>query len=221
MLNSQKAWPSPEIRGTVGLPWSPLSDQMQSPSVNNLYSTLDNGGSNRRGQILNSDYNNINQNILEHRSVNGNILRSSGSKAAPQVSSPLSKAMENERIRKCHTPAETGVLRSYTNTPNGKVAWPNEKQLGWQPKFGSTPTANDKAQSNLNQWSNNSNNWANGGTDYHQWNGSAVAVPSQSWQQPQQQQPQHSAPINYRNSDRGPLLFAPQSQMHRIVSTRM
>ncbi|XP_065207424.1 band 4.1-like protein 4 isoform X2 [Planococcus citri] len=226
--SNQKGWPSGEIRGTVGLPWSPLAEQIQSPSVNSLYSTLD---SSRRAPIFSSDYNNTNQNILEHRSINGNVFRNSP-KASPQVpqvstSTPVSqqsvsvKYLENEKMKKHHTPAETGVLRSYTNTPNGKVAWPNERQLGWQPKV-----INEKGQSASNSvghnWSNNSS-W--NGEEYlqqqqqQQWNNGATnnavvtnMIPTQSWQPQMQPQP----PVNFRNSDRGPLLFAPPPQMHRI-----
>lgn len=122
----------------------------------------------------------------------------------------MAKFQENERMKKHHTPAETGVLRSYTNTPNGKVAWPNERQLGWQPK-----SINDKGQgpNTSHNWSNNSN-WSN--EDYsQQWNNTSNLVPgvipSQTWQ------PQPQPPMNFRNNDRGPLLFAPQPQMHRIV----
>ncbi len=227
---SQKGWPSPEIRGAVGLPWSPLSEQIQSPSVSSLYSGLESG---RRAPILNSDYNNINQNILEHRSVNGNIYRNSA-KAAPQSASTPTipnacRSTEIEKFKKQHTPAESGVLRSHTITPNGKMAWPNERQLGsnerqlgsnerqlgsnerqlgWQPK-----NLGDK-QTNVNHsWSNN-NPLSN--DEYEQWNNPSgpptTSTPSsQNWQHQQG---------SFRAQDRGPLLFSPQpqQQMQRIVS---
>lgn len=159
--------------------------------------------------LLNSDYNNINQNILEHRSVNNNVFRNS-SKAGPQsastptISNASCRLTEVEKLKKHNTPAESGVLRSHANTPNGKIAWPNERQLGWQPK------TNDK-QSNLNyNWNDTDSSWSN--DNYNQWNNTGLPLTGLSSSQNWHQQ------TNYRSQDKGPLLFAPQPQMQRIVS---
>lgn len=222
---SQKGWPSSEIRGAVGLPWSSLSEQLQSSSVNCLYSPLDN---NRVVPVLSSaDYNNVNQNILEHRSISsgttgGNVFRNSP-KAGPQsatvptsVQSSVRPILDVEKVKKHYTPAETGVLRSHANTPNGKIAWPNDRQLGWQPKN------SEKLNINLS-WCQDGN-WSSG--DYSQRNNNGLQPPvtsstSSGWQsqqqQHQQQQQSQQQPMNFRQPDRG-MLFPAQPQMQRIVS---
>lgn len=216
---SQKGWPSPEIRGAVGLPWSSLSEQLQSSSVNCLYSPLDN---NRVVPVLSSiDYNNVNQNILEHRSTSsgttgGNVFRNSPKVGSQSASVPTSvqnsvrPILDVEKVKKHYTPAETGVLRSHANTPNGKIAWPNDRQLGWQPKN------SEKLNINLS-WCQNGN-WP--GDDYGQRNNNGLQSPvtsatSSGWQS--QQQHSQQLPINFRQPDRGMLITA-QPQMQRIVS---
>lgn len=194
--------------------------------MSSLYSSGSLDAPSRRAPVLGCDYNNINQNILEHRSVNnGNVFRAAGGfKAGPQsasmpaianvgrpagtAGSPSSAApVEYEKLRKQQTPAETGVLRSHANTANGKISWPNDRQLGWQPKGGDKPT-------NVNQsWTTAVGpGWTNG--DYGCWSGgpsplSPTGQSAHGWHQP----------ANLRPPDRGgPLLFAPQPQMQKIVS---
>lgn len=203
---------------------------MHSPSVNSLYSGGSLDTTNRRAPILGCDYNNINQNILEHRSINnGNVFRS-GVKAVPQsasmpaipnagrpttTTSPSALApIEYEKIRKQQTPAETGVLRSHAHTPNGKISWPNERQLGWQPKG----NQGDKVTNvNQNWMPTNGSGWTNGGDYSSPWSNASPLSPVSPGMA--QQSPQNWQPANFRSPDRGgPLLFTPQPQMQKIVS---
>lgn len=216
-----------------------------------MYGNSQNNSITRRSaNSLNStvDYNALNQNLLpEHRSTNGNgnnsnaivtgssVYRNSP-KAGPQSAISTSSSSltsistprvvdSHEKFRRSNTLAESGVLGSHTNTPNGKIAWPGERQTGWLPK----------QPMNLNQpWCSNGNWSPTGNGEYGPWSTGVplttstsvggISTSSQNWQQQQQplpplpslpSQPQQTG---YRmTTDRG-MLYSSQPQMQRIVS---
>lgn len=231
-------------------PWSSsFSEELQSPPGSGLYSSQNGNGIRRGVNVLNSvDYNSastLNQNLLlpdQHRFANdannaattvttssSGVYRSNpkaGPQSAPSsISAPrcgVGGLVDNsEKIRRSTTLAESGVLGSHTNTPTGKIAWPGERQMSWQPKM---TAEKQQAVTNLNQtWCSNGY-WSPGSNECNQWNSmglplttsisGSVTSPSQNWQQQQSQTQQ----MGYRMAADKGILYSSQPQMQRIVS---
>nr|XP_018908523.1 PREDICTED: band 4.1-like protein 4A [Bemisia tabaci] len=129
--NQQKIWSSPEVRGTVGLPWPSIMEGFYQPgakSMSNGYYPSNLYNNQQLGEPMSA-----NQNILEHGLRNVQRPSDTSMQRSSSINSGLNKQKEGlpsslsnhsgRFTRGCAV--ETGVLGSHTITPNGSIAWPN------------------------------------------------------------------------------------------------